>query len=383
MTLIPLIGIADIGNTIMTPFYWLVSGMMVLFQKAVAPILGADRGVTWLLVIVMIIVVLRSALLPLYIRSIKSMRATSALQPQMAEIREKYKNDRDKQSRETMKLYEEAGVSPYASCLPMIGQMPVFMGLFWVINGAARAVWDPELINEATGALGAWATPPKGTWLVDRPELVDSIQNSDVFGVSVSSTFLPLNSFGVTQVFIMILFVIMSSVMIWQQWYTMNRNMQPSVLEGPMGKQQKIMMYLFPLMYLIGGGAIPMGVMFYWCCSNVWTAVQQWFMVRAYPTPGTPAYIDWEDRMIAAGKDPRQIEEERREQNRKNNSKSITAKMAAQAREAEAREFSAQATEGEGARAKVSSIVEREDSSGKKVIVRSQPKVQSRAKRKK
>jgi YidC/Oxa1 family membrane protein insertase len=359
------------------PFYWIVSGMMVILQKVVAPVLGADTGATWLMVIILIIVILRMALLPLYIRSIKSMRATSALQPQMVEVREKYKGDRDKQSRETMKLYEQAGVSPYASCLPMLAQMPVFMGLFWVINGAARAVWD-------SGA-AQWVTEPKGVWLVDRPELVLSIQNSDVFGVTLSSTFLPFDGFGAKQIFIAILFVVMSSVMIWQQWYTMTRNMQPSVLEGPMGKQQKVMMYLFPLMYLIGGGAIPMGVMFYWCCSNIWTAVQQYFMVRAYPTPGTSAYIDWEDRMIAAGKDPRAIEEERREASRKKMSGSVTAKMAAQAREAEEREFSEKAVNANhgGGAAKASTVVAREDSSGKKVIVRSQPKATSRAKRKK
>jgi YidC/Oxa1 family membrane protein insertase len=259
----------------------------------------------------------------------------------------------------------------------MIAQMPVFMGLFWVISGAARAVWDP--------AAAAWITEPKGSWLVERPELVHSIQNSEVFGVTLSSTFLPFTGFGPAQIMIAILFVIMSSVMIWQQWYTMNRNMQASVLEGPMGKQQRIMMYLFPLMYLVGGGAIPMGVMFYWCCSNVWTGVQQYLMVRAYPTPGTPAYIDWEDRMIAAGKDPREIEEARREESRNKMSGSVTAKMAAQAREAEARDAAADGPSAAraGAPVKVSAVVEREDSSGKKVIVRSQPKTVSRAKRKK
>ena len=79
-----------------------------------------------------------------------------------------------------------------------------------------------------------------------------------------------------------------------------------------MAQQQKMMLYLFPIMYLFMGLVIPMGVLVYWVTNNLWTLVQQYLLIRNNPTPNTPAYLDWEERMIKKGKDPVQIAEDRR-----------------------------------------------------------------------
>ena len=67
--------------------------------------------------------------------------------------------------------------------------------------------------------------------------------------------------------------------------------MPPAAQTGPMAQQQKMMLYMFPLMYLFGGMAMPIGVLLYWLATNIWTMAQQYVIIRNYPTPGTPAYI--------------------------------------------------------------------------------------------
>lgn len=355
-------------DTVLAPFYWLVSGLMVLLHKGVSLVFDENSGTTWILVIILMTVVVRAPLLPLYVRQVKSMRATTSIQDQLTAIREKYKDDRDRQSRETMKLYEENGISPYASCLPMLLQMPIFMGLFWVMSSIARATSDSDV---------------KGYWLQQNPDMRESLQNATLFGVRLSNTFLPASPFGSTQILALLLIVVMTGVLFAQQLYSMNRNMPPSVLEGPMGKQQKWMLYLFPGMYAIGGISIPIAVLFYWCCSNIWTGVQQYVMVRNHPTPNTPAYVDWEDRMIAKGLDPRELERERLEKAREKNKGSVAAKAARMQREAEAQ---AQADRAIATTSDASATVVRTNSNGQQVVVRQQParqSRQSRAKRKK
>jgi YidC/Oxa1 family membrane protein insertase len=357
-----MMGILD---TVLAPFYWLVSGLMVLLHDGVALVMDGKSGATWILVIVLMTVVVRGALLPLYVKQVKSMRATTAIQGELTEVRNKYKDDKDRQSRETMKLYEENGVSPYASCLPTLAQMPIFMGLFWVMSSIARATTIDEV---------------KGYWLQQRPDLMESLQNATLFGSRLASTFMPPSPFGSTQILALVLIIVMTGVLFAQQLYSMRRNMPPSVLEGPMGSQQKWMMYLFPAMYAIGGVSIPIAVLFYWACSNIWTGVQQYIMVQKYPTPNTPAYFDWEDRMIAKGLDPREIERETREKNREKNKGSMAAKAARMQREAEDQAQAARAIASTG---EASATVVRTNANGQRVVVRAQPARQSRAKRKK
>jgi YidC/Oxa1 family membrane protein insertase len=109
----------------------------------------------------------------------------------------------------------------------------------------------------------------------------------------------------------------MTALMFFQQLHMLRRNMPPSAMTGPMAQQQQIMLYVFPLMYAVGGISIPIGVLIYWLTSNVWTMAQQYFIIRNYPTPDTPAYVEWEERMRAQGKDPREIERQRIERGRR------------------------------------------------------------------
>jgi len=409
--------LTDIGNTLMTPFYWMISSVMIFFHWVFGAVFGDASGISWVLAILFMTVVIRGIMLPLYARQLNSQRSMTALQPKLKALQEKYKGDRQRLGTETMKLYQDNGVSPYASCLPMIAQMPVFLSVFWVISPVARAFW-------AGGPLGGWVSQDQANWGVPpgssdgtapiiphgmffhRPDLVESFQHAKIFGSSLSQTFLGADSSIATKVLVIVVVLLLMATLFYQQWYMMKRNMPPTMMQGPMGQQQKVMLYVFPFMYLFSGMAVPLGVMFYWLVSNVWTMMQQYFMVRVYPTPDTPAYAEWEDRMIAQGKDPVAIERARVEAAKsKRKGGGLTAKMAAAAQQQSGGAGGAKpASGGQDVRpAKTSggnkassgtgvsdgasesaetAVAEVQSASGKKVVVRQQPHKKSRAKRK-
>ncbi len=123
---------------ILDPLYNIVSGIMIAFHKVLSPIFGFDSGVTWSLSIMGLVILIRTILIPLFVKQIKSQRAMTALQPQMKAIQAKYKDDRQKQSEEMMKLYKEHKTNPLASCFPILAQAPVMFALFTVLNGIAQ-----------------------------------------------------------------------------------------------------------------------------------------------------------------------------------------------------------------------------------------------------
>jgi YidC/Oxa1 family membrane protein insertase len=291
-------------DAMMQPLYWAVSGVMVGFHWLLSFVLDPDWGVTWALSIVLLTVVIRTLLIPLFVRQINSARNVQLLQPKLKELNAKYGSDREKLGQETMKLYKEEGVNPMASCMPILLQMPIFIALFNVLNSVSRTV-VPE---NATGYLPTVL----GHFFQQDATLVTSLQKATIFGAHISQTFLPMTSFGPTQVVALVLIVLMTVVLFLTQMQLMRKNMPPDALTGPMAQQQKMMLYMFPAMYAIGGVNIPIGVLIYWLTTNTWNMGQQYLLIHNNPAPGTPAYIDWEERMRARGKDPDEIAAKRR-----------------------------------------------------------------------
>ncbi|WP_282006225.1 membrane protein insertase YidC [Propioniciclava sinopodophylli] len=273
----------------MQPIYWVMSGILVGAHQLWSFVLDPNSGWTWVLSIVSLTVVVRTLMIPLFVRQINSSRAMQLVAPKARALQEKYGSDRERYGQEVMKLYKEEGVNPAASCLPLLLQMPVFLGLFYVLNGAATGV-------------------PKGHWFVTRPDLVDSLRESTIFGAKISAT-LSQNGFviGPTLFVAVFLIITMTASLFFMQLMLMRKNMPPEALEGPFAQQQKMMLYLFPAIYLFTGVAFPIGVMIYWLASNLWTIGQQYLLIHNNPTPNTPAFIDWEERMRAKGKDPAEI----------------------------------------------------------------------------
>lgn len=277
-------------GTMMQPLYWAVSWVMTSFHSLYAAVLGADNGWSWALAIISLTVVIRTALIPLFVRQIRSSRNMQMLGPQQKALQAKYGHDRERLGQETMKLYKDEGVNPMASCLPLVLQMPIFIALYQVLWNASQ--------GHAIGVLTL--------------EQADSLRNATIFGAKLSGIFWPLtNGFGPTQILAAFLVLSMTGVLFVTQLQLMRKNMPPEALTGQFAQQQKIMLYVFPFMYLFMGVNIPIGVLLYWLISNIWTMSQQYILIHNNPAPNTPAYIDWEERMRAKGKDPDELARKR------------------------------------------------------------------------
>ncbi|WP_406707835.1 membrane protein insertase YidC [Tessaracoccus defluvii] len=349
----------------MQPLYWAVSGILVFFHWAFTPLLGPDSGWTWALSIIMLTVVIRTLLIPLFVKQINSARSMQLLQPRMAELQKKFGHDRERLGQETMRLYQEEGVNPMASCLPMLLQMPIFISLFRVLEGVSSG-------------------NVRGQWLKDRPELVASLQDATIFNAGLADRVFPIEQFGATQVVGIILVIAMVGVFFITQLQLMRKNMPPESQTGQAAQMQKMMLYFFPVVYAASSVVIPIGVLVYWLTSNTWTMAQQAILIRNNPAPNTPAYIDWEERMLAKGKDPQAIINARAEKRRR-----TKKNPAATSRTVAGAETATVTVEGEETpevkptvtRQQVTRQVVRTTEDGKRVVARQQPKAQSRSER--
>jgi YidC/Oxa1 family membrane protein insertase len=265
---------------ILNPLYNLVSGIIVLFHNLLSPLLGEDSGVTWSLSIMGLVVVIRIVLIPLFVKQIKSQRALTALQPHMKEIQKKYKDDRQKQSEEMMKLYKEHKTNPLASCFPILAQAPIFFALFTVLNGIAAKTDAGVSAPIARGFL-------KGDYL-------ESAAQAEFFGAKISQTFLGSDDIRVKLVTVLLIFI-MSATTFTTQRQLMTKGMpKMDSSNNMMLQQQKIMLYLFPVIFAISGVNFPVGVLIYWSTTNFWTWGQQYYVIKRNPTPGSPAFEELE-----------------------------------------------------------------------------------------
>jgi len=292
MNVMLLSGIGDFFTSIMTPLHAAMSFVLMWAYRFWSLFTASDAGVTWALSIMTLTVIVRTILIPLFVKQINSARNMQLIQPKIKEIQEKYGADREKQGIETQKLMKAEGVNPMASCFPMLLQMPVFFALYQVLYAASQ-------------------DNPRGYFFVHNPDLVHSLFNSTFLGASLSGSFSEMwtksTGFGATQVMAIVLVLMMTGLLFITQKQMMGKNMPPEAMTGPMAQQQKMMLYIFPFMYLFMGAVIPVGVLVYWVTNNCWTLVQQFILIHNNPTPGTPAYIEWEERMVRKGKDPKAI----------------------------------------------------------------------------
>ena len=271
--------LVNIGHTIMTPLYYLTSFVLVAFHRLFGGIFGPDTGVAWVLSIVGLTLVIRIALIPLFVKQIKSSRNMQLLQPKVKELQKKYGHDRERLAQETMALYKETGTNPFASCLPILLQMPIFLALFRLIDNAAKGT-------------------PKG---VLTPEQVAQLQHAKIFGAEISASFTKSNGNLHVQILAAVLVVAMTATTFLTQRQLMSKNMPADAMTGQYAQQQKMLLYVLPVVFAVGGIAFPIGVLFYWTTSNLWTMCQQFYVIRNNPAPGTPAFAAKQKRDAAKG----------------------------------------------------------------------------------
>ena len=262
-----------------------VSWVLVQFHQLLSNFIDPTSGWTWALSIVGLVIVIRIALIPLFVKQIKAQRNLQIIQPQMKEIQKKYAGDKERQSQEMMKLYKETGTNPLASCLPILLQAPIFFALFSVLQGIAML-------------------RPEGVFNWDQyAPLLQNAHDASIFGVPLYGTFLGADEVAndgfnptSTRVLAFILIILMSSTTFLTQRQLIVKNTAPG---NPMVRQQKILLYVFPIVFAVGGVNFPIGVLIYWFTTNLWTMGQQFWVIRNNPQPGTPAFDAQEVRKSA------------------------------------------------------------------------------------
>ena len=282
--------IAALFGYVLWPFKWVIEALLVGFHSFWTTIgLNGDDGLTWILSILGLVIVVRSALIPLFVRQIKSQRKMLEVAPQLKKIQDKYKGKKDQFSREamqreTMELYRKAGTNPFSSCLPLLIQMPIFFSLFSVLNEAKK---QPD------------GTFHAGVGLLTK-ELSKQFGSSSLFDIaplklSIQSA-LDVHNYVVVVIAAAMVIVMTASQFI-TQLQIMSKNQSPEMKASPMYRQQRILLYILPLVFAFSGFAFPIGVMFYWLTSNIWTMVQQFLVIRNMPTPGSEAALARERRL--------------------------------------------------------------------------------------
>ena len=243
-------------NAILHPLYYAVTWVMVTFHTMLGWMLGKDshESLKWTLSIVLLVVLIRVILIPLFVKQIKSQRAMTALQPHMKEIQKKHKDDRQKQSEEMMKLYKEHKTNPLAPCLPLLAQAPIFFALFRVLSGIAHNTsYVPNILTV---------------------KLLTTAHDAKFLSAPIADSFLSHNATTGTKIVTVCLIAFMSATTFTTQRQLMVKGMpkvDPS--NNMMAQQQKIMLYVFPFIFAISGVNFPIGVLINDKPLDLWSAV--------------------------------------------------------------------------------------------------------------
>ena len=266
--------------------YWPVSAIMWVWYEAFSFILpnspGGD-GIAWALSVVFLVFTLRAILYKPFVKQIRTTRKMQEIQPQMQAIRKKYGKDRVKMTEEMQKLQKEHGFNPLLGCLPMLAQIPVFIGLFHVLRSFNR-------MGTGFGQLGMTAeeTRSYSNYIFS----VDQVQNfldARLFGVPLSAyitqpksewvAFSADGSIDFTRADIIILvipLVIISSIATHMNSRASVARQSAAAMENPQTRiMNNLALYVFPLGILVSGAFFPVAILLYWVSNNLWTYVQQ------------------------------------------------------------------------------------------------------------
>lgn len=250
------------------PLYSVISFILLLFHDIFSLVLDPDAGITWTLSIIFLVITIRALLFPLFVKQIKSQRRMQLIQPELKEIREKYKGDREKLNQEMSRLMSENNANPIMGCLPLLVQIPVFFSLFHVLRyvkpGAEPLYgWTEAQVESAAFAklLGA---PISLAFTATQEQLTELDANQ-------------LNVRLVTGTFIVMMAVTM--FLTQRQMFARQKGMADT--QGPnVQNVQKILMYVIPVTLLVSGPFFPLGVLIYWTATNLFSMGQQQYVIR-------------------------------------------------------------------------------------------------------
>jgi YidC/Oxa1 family membrane protein insertase len=230
-------------------------------------------GGSWGLAIVGLTVVIRAVLVPITFRQLKSMQEMQRLAPQIAALKEKYKDDKQRQQQEIMKFYQANKINPLASCLPFLLQLPVFISLFYMLRTDLKLdICGPQLRAHFAQLLGHPilhnSQIPQNT--VGHVKGLSEIGCNIVAPHSAKFLFLPDITEKATGAALIVLIVL----------YVGSQIVSTLMATASADPNQRRLMLLLPLVIVVFLFRYPAGLLVYWITTNAWTIVQQYFIRR-------------------------------------------------------------------------------------------------------
>jgi YidC/Oxa1 family membrane protein insertase len=249
--------------------YEAVAHVIIWIHQGYSTFLNPDSGLTWALTIITLTVFMRVLIFPLFLKQMRSSRKMQVLAPKVAEIRKRYKNDKQRMNQEVMALYQGQGANPLGGCLPVVAQFPIFISMFTVL----RAMADGRPVYGMT------------------QQLVDSARSAHIFGAPLPASFwmsqAQVEGFGATVVTTKIVLGVFVAISSLTTFLTVRQSVTRSMAQmpdNPMAQQQKILMYISPLFAFFSLN-FPLGLIMYWVTTNLWTLGQQHWFYSRHPMP--------------------------------------------------------------------------------------------------
>lgn len=245
------------GNIFDAVIYEPILNALLYIQKTLP---GNDMG----LAIILVTLLIKGILYTPSLAAIRSSRQLQTLQPKLRELQTKYKNDRETLAKEQMKLYKESKVNPLSSCLPILIQLPILIGLYQVFFNGLKIDDQGFLVKEQLDHVYVWLR--------------------DYFAVTPLNTMF-LNFVDISKSHNVILALLAGGTQFWQSKMLAapkepkTPEARDEAMTSAMNRQ---MMYIFPVVTLIFTYNLPAGLGLYWVASTVFTIVQQYIYLRSH-----------------------------------------------------------------------------------------------------
>ncbi|MTK04001.1 membrane protein insertase YidC [Micromonospora sp. CP22] len=273
----------------MAVIYHAISATLLFWHGVWQRLLGdaSALGTTWswVLGIVFLVLTVRIILFPVFVKQIRSQRAMQALQPRIAELRARHRDDRETLQKEIVELYRVEKANPLMGCLPMLVQIPVFLGLLHVLRHLKPTM--PEHLKTLYG------------WSVAQ---FDSASSATLFGAPIAGTFRSTGAQvallgGDTATVRVVAAVLIAAMIVTTYLSSRQLILRSGWAQDPQQRLvQRLMLYGIPASLLVSGLIFPIGVIIYWVTTNLFSLGQQTWMLRRYPPPtggatdsGTPS----------------------------------------------------------------------------------------------
>ena len=260
--------------------YYPVSAIMWVWYKAFAFVLGPENFFAWGLTVMFLVFTLRAILYKPFVRQIRTTRQMQELQPQIKALQKKYGKDRQRMALEMQKLQKDHGFNPILGCLPMLAQIPVFIGLYHVLNSFNRT-------QTGFGRLGLTVEENRslGNYVFSATD-VGHFLDAHLFGAPLGASMIQTVGLGAFEEFNRSAVIAVGVPLMILAGVATHFNSRASVarqsVEAAANPQtammNKLALYVFPLGVVVGGPFLPLAVILYWVANNIWTYGQQHYV---------------------------------------------------------------------------------------------------------